>query len=104
MLVNSAICAADVTVRFGTIKVLDDYGNHRYTFKLDQEATRIPLILEDAENGLPMAYRPTLHRMYMRFCGMEEELTFLDDQIKTLVKGNNGCRRLLKRPAKSIVV
>jgi len=57
---------------------------------------RIPMILEDAENGLPMAYRPTLHRMYMRFCGMEEDITFLDNQIKTLVNANDGCRRLLK--------
>ena len=24
--------------------MLDDYGNHRYTFKFDQEATRVPLI------------------------------------------------------------
>ena len=29
----------------------------------------VPLILEDAENGLPMAFRPTLHRMYLRFPG-----------------------------------
>lgn len=56
---------------------------------------RVPLILEDAENGLPMSYRPTLHRMLMRFIAMEEDLAFLDEQVKAFVKANDGCRRLL---------
>ena len=42
---------------------------------------RVPLILEDAENGLPMAYRPTLHRMFQRFHAMEE----------SMAKRMNGC-------------
>jgi len=56
---------------------------------------RVPLILEDAENGLPLAYRPTLHRMFRRFVAMEEDLAFLDEQIKAMVTSNEGCRRLL---------
>lgn len=57
---------------------------------------RVPLILEDAENGLPMAFRPTLHRMYLRFQAMDEDLVFMDQQINTMVKSNDGCRRLLE--------
>ena len=55
----------------------------------------LPLVLEDAENGLPMSYRPTLHRMLMRFYALDEDLVFMDGQIKQLVETNEGCRRLL---------
>lgn len=55
---------------------------------------QVPLILEDAENGLPMSYRPTLHRMFMRFNAVEDDLEFLDKQIKQVVTSNNGCQRL----------
>jgi len=54
----------------------------------------VPLILEDAENGLPMSYRPTLHRMLMRFRAAEEDLSFMDEQIKQVIKSNDGCQRL----------
>ena len=56
---------------------------------------RVPLILEDANNGLPMAYRPTLQRLLLRFLAMEEDLAFMDEQITALVKSNDGCRRLM---------
>jgi transposase len=54
----------------------------------------VPLVLEDAENGLPMSYRPTLHRMLMRFHATEEDLAFMDEQIKQVVRSNGGCQRL----------
>jgi len=54
----------------------------------------VPLILEDAENGLPMSYRPTLHRMLMRFRAAEDDLAFMDEQIKQVIKSNEGCQRL----------
>jgi len=54
----------------------------------------VPLILEDAENGLPMSYRPTLHRMLMRFRAAEDDLAFMDEQIKQVIKSNDGCQRL----------
>ena len=57
---------------------------------------RVPLALEDAENGLPMAFRPTLHRMFLRFRAIEEDLAFLDQEVDTIVKSNDGCRRLLE--------
>lgn len=46
----------------------------------------IPRILEDGENELPDMYRPTLQLMYERLCQLREDLKFLDDQIKALVK------------------
>jgi len=52
---------------------------------------QVPLILED---GLPMPYRPTLHRMLMRFHATEDDLAFMDEQIKQIVKSNDGCQRL----------
>jgi transposase len=55
----------------------------------------LPLLLEDVENGLPMSYRPTLHRMSMRFRALDEDLTFMDGQINQVVRANDGCRRLL---------
>lgn len=57
--------------------------------------TRVPLVLEEADNGLPMAYRPTLQRMFQRFLALEQDLVFMDEQIASLVKSNDGCRRLL---------
>ena len=55
---------------------------------------RIPDILEDGENELPDIYRPTLARLYERFCRLREDIQFLDKQIACLVKQNESCRRL----------
>ena len=54
----------------------------------------IPEILEDGENELPDMYRPTLHLLYGRFCQLREDLEFLDNQIKALVKQNASCEEL----------
>jgi len=56
---------------------------------------RLPLILEDADNGLPMSYRPTLQRLYHRFIAIEQDLTFMNEQVAALVSSNDGCRRLI---------
>ena len=55
---------------------------------------RIPDILEDGENELPDIYRPTLARLYERFCRLREDIQFLDKQIACLVKQNESCCRL----------
>ena len=55
---------------------------------------RIPDILEDGENELPDVYRPTLARLYERFCRLREDIQFLDKQIACLVKQNEPCRHL----------
>ena len=55
---------------------------------------RIPEILEDGENELPDIYRPTLARLYERFCRLREDIQFLDKQITCLVKQNEPCHHL----------
>lgn len=54
----------------------------------------IPEILEDGENELSDIYRPTLARLYTRFCQLQEDIVFLDKQIAALIKNNETCRRL----------
>ncbi len=55
---------------------------------------QLPEILEDGENELSDIYRPTLHRLAVRLCDLREDLLFLDQQIKELVKQNPSCQRL----------
>lgn len=55
---------------------------------------RIPDILEDGENELADIYRPTLARLYERFCHLREDIQFLDKEITCLVKQDETCRRL----------
>lgn len=55
---------------------------------------QLPDILEDGENELPGIYRPTLARLYERFCRLREDIQFLDKQIACLVKQNESCNRL----------
>lgn len=54
----------------------------------------LPSILEDAENGIPDMYRPTLNLMYGRLCVLRDDIEFLDRQIAILVKENDACCRL----------
>ena len=54
----------------------------------------IPKILEDGDNELANIYRPTLARLYERFCRLREDIQFLDKQIACLVKQNEPCRHL----------
>lgn len=56
----------------------------------------IPEILEDGENELPDSYRPTLLRLYERFCILRDDIKYLDKEIGTLVRQNETCRRLTK--------
>ncbi len=56
----------------------------------------IPRVLEDAENGVPLMYRPTLNRMFERYHQLKEDIGFVDQQIKQLVKQYEPCQRLMK--------
>ena len=56
---------------------------------------RIPEILEDAENGVPHFYRPTLHLLYHRLLKIKEDVDDLTRQIERLVNANESCKRLL---------
>lgn len=54
----------------------------------------IPEILEDGENELSDIYRPTLARLYERFCRLQDDIAFIDNQITLLIKENDTCQRL----------
>ena len=56
----------------------------------------IPDILEDGDNELADSYRPTLHRLYQRFTLLQEDIRFMDDEIKILIKSHDSCQRLTK--------
>lgn len=55
---------------------------------------RVPEILEDGENEVPLLYRPTLHRLYSRFLELRDDIQSMNVEIKTLVKQHPGCSRL----------
>lgn len=57
--------------------------------------TRVPEILEDAENGVPHSFRPALHLMYQRLLKIKDDIDQLTQQIQQLVNANDSCRRLL---------
>lgn len=54
----------------------------------------IPEILEDGDNELADNYRPTLHRLYQRFLQLQDDIRFMDSEIKELIKHHDGCKRL----------
>tara|TARA_R110000782_G_scaffold191602_2_gene281418 strand:- start:7533 stop:8576 length:1044 start_codon:yes stop_codon:yes gene_type:complete len=54
----------------------------------------IPEVLEDGENELSDIYRPTLARLYERFCRLQDDILFVDKQIASLIKENDRCLRL----------
>lgn len=54
----------------------------------------IPEILEDGDNELADSYRPTLYRLYQRFKYLQDDIRFMDDEIKALIKSHDSCHRL----------
>lgn len=55
---------------------------------------KLPEILEDGDNEVPDLYRPTLHRLYIRFLELREDIQEMNKEIKVLVKQHPGCSRL----------
>jgi len=55
----------------------------------------VPDILEDAENGVPDMFRPTLSLMHERLIQIKRDIDQLSQQIESLVKANDACSRLL---------
>ena len=55
---------------------------------------QLPEILEDGDNEVPDMYRPTLHRLYVRFLELREDIDVMDKQVKELVKQHPDCSRL----------
>jgi len=54
----------------------------------------LPEILEDGDNEVPDMYRPTLHRLYVRFLELREDIKTMNKQVKELVKQHPDCKRL----------
>ena len=55
---------------------------------------RLPEILEDGDNEVPDMYRPTLHRLYVRFLELREDIETMNIEVKELVKQHPDCNRL----------
>ena len=56
----------------------------------------IPLILEDAENGLSARMRRTIAELYDRFLDLERRIGFFDKEIDTVFKQSEACQRIAK--------
>jgi len=54
----------------------------------------IPEILEDGENELADSYRPTLNKLYLRFKILQEDIVFMDNEIKQIMKQHEQCHQL----------
>ncbi len=54
----------------------------------------LPEVLEDGDNEVPDMYRPTLHRLHIRFLELREDIREMDKHVKALVKRHPGCNRL----------
>lgn len=56
----------------------------------------IPEILEDGDNELADNYRPALNKLYQRFGQLQDDIAFMDHEIKQLIKQHEPCQRLTK--------
>ncbi len=56
----------------------------------------IPLILEDAENGLNTRMRRTLAELYDFFIDLERRIAFFDKEIETVFRQSEVCQRIAK--------
>ena len=56
----------------------------------------IPLILEDAENGLSARMRRTIAELYELFLDLERRIGFFDKEIDTVFKQSEACQRIAK--------
>jgi transposase len=59
---------------------------------------RLPLILDDADNGLTPRFRTWLSALYDELVHLDERIDGLDQQIDQLVQGDEQARRLLTIP------
>lgn len=59
-------------------------------------AGAIPLILEDAENGLSSRMRRTIAELYDLFNDLERRIHFFDKEIETVFRQSEACQRIAK--------
>ncbi|MBC8209845.1 MAG: IS110 family transposase [Gammaproteobacteria bacterium] len=58
--------------------------------------SRIPEILEDAENELSIPLRESLTQMWILYAQIEENVEQFDRQLKQLAQQDDSCQRLMK--------
>lgn len=63
---------------------------------LSQLRKHIPFILEDAENGLPSAFRETLNYLWQHLLLQIEHIDTLEQQLEKAVKHDTTCQKLMK--------
>jgi transposase len=67
-------------------------------------AREVPRILEDAENGLTPGMRELVHRQWLRYQELVEELRWYDRQLQAQVQADPVCQRLMTIPGIGPVV
>lgn len=63
----------------------------------------IPLILEDAENGLSALFRELLCSLYDEMVHLDERIGVFELKLKTLADNNRDCQRLLTIPGLGVL-
>lgn len=58
----------------------------------------IPRLLEDASNELSVLFRELLHSLYHEMVHLDERITALEIQLKTLCDQDEDCQRLRTIP------
>lgn len=56
----------------------------------------VPLILEDAENGLSVRMRRTIAELYDLFNDLKRRIHFFDKEIETVFRQSEACQRIAK--------
>lgn len=56
----------------------------------------VPLILEDADNGLSTRMRRTLAELYDLFIDLERRIAFFDNEIEIVFRQSEACQRIAK--------
>jgi transposase len=75
--------------------VLSEYGI-TMAKSYAQLKSRLPEILEDGENRLPMRLRHAIGLLWRKFLDIEQDCKSMDRQVEQLAKDTEPCRRLLK--------
>lgn len=63
---------------------------------IEQIARRLPLILEDAENGLTFIAREGFYTLYQAYLELSRKLASAEKALTELAKGNDTCRMLMR--------
>lgn len=63
----------------------------------------IPLILEDADNGLTSSFRAMLDRQYQRLIALDEDIAWYQQQLEETAKRSAVCQRLMEVPGMGVI-